>query len=130
MSVAINAHDRRLLYAEPLQGFFPERQYVPLSEVLATVNRYAGFLDEFQHWQQRYNRRQPPPKTFYAGVIGLGCGIGTRKIAQISRQIEESELEHTVKLVLLTGECGCGERQSGPSHGPLGLAERLPPHTG
>ena len=96
MSVAINAHDRRLLYAEPLQGFFPERQYVPLSEVLATVNRYAGFLDEFQHWQQRYNRRQPPPKTFYAGVIGLGCGIGTRKIAQISRQIEESELEHTV----------------------------------
>ena len=60
------------------------------------MNRYAGFLDEFQHWQQRYNRRQPPPKTFYAGVIGLGCGIGTRKIAQISRQSEESELEHTV----------------------------------
>ena len=63
-------------------GLFQHHQYVPLSEVLATVNRYAGFLDEFQHWQQRYNRRQPPPKTFYAGVIGLGCGIGTRKIAQ------------------------------------------------
>jgi Tn3 transposase DDE domain len=71
----------------PLQNFFPERDYISLLEVLSTVNRYSGFLDEFQHWQQRYHRPKPPQKTFYAGIIGLGCGIGTRKIARISRQI-------------------------------------------
>jgi len=82
--------------AEPLQPFFPERQYVPLLEVLATVNRYSDFLDEFQHWHQRHHRQRPPPKTFYAGIIGLGCGIGTRKLARISTQLNEAELEHTV----------------------------------
>ncbi len=81
---------------EPLQNFFPDRHYVPLLEVLATVNRHSGFLDEFQHWQQRYHRTTPPQKVFYAGIIGLGCGIGTREMAQISRQINESELEHAV----------------------------------
>jgi hypothetical protein len=82
--------------AAPLQTFFPERDYISLLEVLSTVNRYSGFLDEFQHWQQRYHRPKPPQKTFYAGIIGLGCGIGTRKIARISRQISEPELENTV----------------------------------
>ena len=82
--------------AAPLQTFFPERDYISLLEVLSTVNRYSGFLDEFQHWQQRYHRPKPPQKTFYAGIIGLGCRIGTRKIARISRQISEPELENTV----------------------------------
>jgi TnpA family transposase len=81
---------------ESLQNFFPDRHRVPLLEVLATVNRHSGFLSEFQHWQQRYNRTTPPQKVFYAGIIGLGCGIGTREMAQISRQINESELEHAV----------------------------------
>jgi hypothetical protein len=81
---------------ESLQTFFPERQYVSLLEVLATVNRYSGFLEEFQHWQQRYHHAKPPHKSFFAGIIGLGCGIGTRKIARISRQISEAELEYTV----------------------------------
>jgi Tn3 transposase DDE domain len=42
------------------------------------------------------DRPKPLQKTFYAGIIGLGCGIGTRKIARISRQISEPELENTV----------------------------------
>lgn len=82
--------------AEPIQNFFPERQYISLLEVMATVNRYSGFLKEFQHWQQRYHRQKPPPSVFYAGIIGLGCGIGTRKMARISQQINEPELENTV----------------------------------
>jgi TnpA family transposase len=82
--------------AEPIQNFFPERQYISLLEVMATVNRYSGFLKEFQHWQQRYHREKPPPSVFYAGIIGLGCGIGTRKMARISQQINEPELENTV----------------------------------
>jgi len=73
----------------PLQNFFSERDYISLLEVLSTVNRYSGFLDEFQHWQQRYHRSKPPQKTFYAGIIGLGCGIGTRKIAQARTEYDK-----------------------------------------
>ena len=82
--------------AEPLQPFFPDRHYVSLLEVLATVNRYSGYLDEFQHWQQRYHRPKPLLSTLFAGIIGLGCEIGTRKMAQISQPINEAELEYTV----------------------------------
>ena len=81
---------------EPLQAFFPDWHYVSLLQVLATVNRYSVFLDEFQHWQQRYHHGRPAQKTFLAGIVGLGCGIGTRKMARISQQINEAELEHTV----------------------------------
>ncbi len=42
--------------AEPLKQFFPKRHYVPLTEILSTVNLHSGFLDEFKHWQQRYTR--------------------------------------------------------------------------
>lgn len=88
--------------AEPLQAFFPDRHYVSLLEVLATVNRYSGFLDDFQHWQQRYHRERPPPRIFLAGIVGLGCGIGTRKLARISNQISETELDHTINWFFST----------------------------
>lgn len=97
-SIRINTpkQDDHEIAPEPLHEFFPEKQYISLLEVLFTVNKFSGFLNEFQHWQQRYNRPKPPPKTFFAGIVGLGCGIGTRKIAKISREINEAELDHTV----------------------------------
>ena len=49
--------------AEPLQHFFPERSYVPLLEILSTVNRYTHYVDELQHWQQRYHHRRPSEPT-------------------------------------------------------------------
>jgi len=75
---------------------FPEKHYIALSEVLATVDRYSGFLDGFQHWKQRHNRPRPAKKTFIAGIAALGCDIGTGKILRISREINAAELENTV----------------------------------
>jgi len=82
--------------SESLAAYFPESRYISLLEVLATVNRASGFLNEFQHHQVRHNRSRPPNRSFMAGVIGYGCFIGTRKIARISKLINESELENTV----------------------------------
>lgn len=80
----------------PLSRFFPARRYVSLLEVLHTVQQATSFLDEFEHWQQTYQKPKPPEKTFFAGIIGYGCDIGQSKIAQISKQISENELENTI----------------------------------
>ncbi|MGK0189400.1 MAG: TnpA family transposase, partial [Verrucomicrobiales bacterium] len=73
-----------------------ERQYISLCEVLATVDRHSHFLDEFQHWQQQYNRSKPSKGTFIAAISAIGCDIGTGKILKISRDVNPSELENTV----------------------------------
>jgi TnpA family transposase len=82
--------------AEPLRTFLPERRYISLLEVLATVNRLTHFLDALTHWHVKYNRPIPQDRTFFAGIIGYGCSIGTSKIALISTGINPSELEHTI----------------------------------
>jgi TnpA family transposase len=79
-----------------LGSFFPERKYIPLLEALATVDQATKFLGEFEHWQIKYQRAKPAVKIFFAGVIGYGCDIGHRKLAQISKQIDENELDNVV----------------------------------
>ena len=79
-----------------LSEFFPEQKYISLIEALATVDQTAGFLDEFEHWQPKYQAEKPLKKIFFAGIIGYGCDIGHRKLAQISRQINENELDTTI----------------------------------
>ncbi len=82
--------------AEPADSLFPSGHYIPLLEILSTVNRLSNFLDAFEPWQTKYARAKPPNKTFLAGVMGLGCFIGTRKMEKISTSIDGCELETTV----------------------------------
>lgn len=79
-----------------LGAFFPERKYISMLEMLATVDHATHFLDEFERWQIKYQRAKPSRKIFFAGIIGYGCDIGHRKLAQISKQIDEGELDNTV----------------------------------
>ena len=65
-------------------------------EMLATVDHATNFLDEFEHWQIKYQRAKPAKKIFFAGIIGYGCDIGHRKLAQISKQIDEGDLDNAV----------------------------------
>ena len=81
---------------ERVENIFPEKRYIPLLEVMSSVHRASGFLDEFKHWQTKYNRKKPPESTFLAGIIGYGCNIGSRKIARISTLVNEGELENTI----------------------------------
>ena len=82
--------------SEALSSFFPDDRYIPLVEVLATVNRCTGFLDAFEHWQVKYAKPRPPDRAFFAGIIAYGCQIGLGKVARISSQINGSELERTI----------------------------------
>lgn len=79
-----------------LGTFFPERKYISMLEMLATVDQATNFLGEFEHWQVRNQRVRPSKKTLFAGIIGFGCDIGHRKLAQISKQIDEADLDHAV----------------------------------
>lgn len=79
-----------------LGAFLPRRKYISLLEALATVDHVTNFLSEFDHWQRKYQRAKPAKKLFFAGIIGYGCAIGHRKLAQISKQIDENELNNVV----------------------------------
>ena len=79
-----------------LGAFFPERKYISMLEMLATVDHATNFLSEFEHWQLKYQRAKPPKKILFAGIIGYGCDIGHRKLAQISKQIDENVLDNAV----------------------------------
>ena len=81
---------------ELLRPYFPDQHFVPLPEILSTINSHTAFLEEFQHWQQRYVKGRTDDKILYAGIIGMGCAIGTPKMGRISSCINESTLQHAV----------------------------------
>src|SRR5260370_27822362 len=81
----------------PLRAkYIRDHRIVPLVEVLATVNRFTHYVDELQHPQQRYHHGKPSEAAIYAGIIGIACAIGRRRMMRISRGITEAKLEHTV----------------------------------
>jgi TnpA family transposase len=80
----------------PLGELFPHQHDVPLAQVLETVNNHCGMLRSFEHWQQTHVRHATSHPALLAGIMGLGCGIGVRKMARISSSVTESELDHTV----------------------------------
>ncbi len=82
--------------ASPTSELFPQRHDVPLAQVLETINNHCGMLGAFEHWQQTHIRQAVSRPALLAGVMGLGCGIGVRKMARISSRVTESELEHAV----------------------------------
>ncbi len=81
---------------EPLGDLFPERHDIPLAQVLETVNSHCDMLSSLEHWQQTHIRQAASRPALLAGIMGLGCAIGVRKMARISSRVTESELEHTV----------------------------------
>ena len=103
VTVADRGHGRR---EEKVQGVtpserdelircFPERHYVPLIEILATVNLHTEFATELRHLRQTHVR-QVSEKILFAGVIGLGCAIGSTKMAQISTSLSAAELDSAI----------------------------------
>jgi TnpA family transposase len=82
--------------ADLLKPYFPDRHFVPLPEILSTVNAHTEFLQDFQHWQQRYMKGRADDRVLYAGIIGLGCAIGIPKMSRISKWINESTLQYAV----------------------------------
>lgn len=88
---ALDARD-----SDPLGDLSPQRHDVALAQVLETVNNHCNMLQSFEHWHQTHVRQATSHPALLAGIMGLGCGIGVRKMARISSSVTESELDHTV----------------------------------
>ena len=82
--------------SSPTNELFPQRHDVPLAQVLETINNHCRMLGAFEHWQQTHIRQAVSRPALLAGIMGLGCGIGVRKMARISSRVTEGELEHVV----------------------------------
>ena len=81
---------------DPLQAWFPKRHYISLAEILETVHHHSDMLSAFEHWQQTHASQFTSRPALLASTIGLGCGIGVRKMARISSHVSENELDHSV----------------------------------
>jgi len=72
---------------------FPHERYFSLFEILSTVNKATSFINCFEHWKTKGHGGRPDFKTIIAGIIGLGCNLGIRKIARISNSIVPTRLK-------------------------------------
>ena len=82
--------------ASGISELFPKGSFVSLVEVLASIQTVTGYLDALDHTQTTHIGKRPAAKTFYAGIMGLGCNIGVKRIAKISIAINQNSLENTV----------------------------------
>lgn len=80
----------------PVSLFLPKERIIPIFEVLNTVNKLTGFADCFEHHQVKHVKKVPSPNLILAGITGLGCNHGIRRISKMSRNINQNELEYAV----------------------------------
>jgi len=76
---------------------FPANKVISLQEVLATVNSLTRFTDALTHWQPKHIPKRPTNSLFLAGLMSLGCNVGVRRMAQITRSVSEKGLDEVVK---------------------------------
>lgn len=70
--------------------------YVHVLDVLREANALCDFTSCFKHFSNKHSKMKPKLETIMAGLMGMGCNIGVRKIANISTGISENTLANTV----------------------------------
>ena len=78
------------------QPLFPAQKIIPLSEILATVEKLTGYLQAFTHLQPRNRRTKPDKRVFFAGITAYGCNLGIPTMTEVAFPLSETELEQTV----------------------------------
>lgn len=74
---------------------YPQDLYVPIFEVLHTVNQHTEFTKKLTHKMQEYRRDIMPDTANFASIIGWGCNLGIGLMAKRSKNISLSALEKT-----------------------------------
>ena len=63
---------------------FPRHRVVPLREVLTSVARLTQFDTAFGSLPSKHARTLPPLSQLLAALVGLGCNLGLRRLAQVA----------------------------------------------
>jgi len=79
---------------------FPLDSTVTISEVLNTVHQATGFLNEFQHHDDKYLKKRPTDKVFIATISGLGLHFNLDRFTKLSPDINDSVLVTTMNKYL------------------------------
>ncbi len=95
-SYFINTPKLDELDRDKLAIYFPQSDYVPLLEVLTTIDKATNFLECFQPWKEKYEKTRPDRGSFLACIIGYGCNIGIHKMEKISRNRAQGKLTNIV----------------------------------
>lgn len=70
--------------------------FVPALQILSDIDKVLQFTDCFKHHSVKHVKQLQNPAAYFAGIIGLGCNIGVRKMGQISLGINENTLVNIV----------------------------------
>lgn len=74
---------------------FPNEKIIPISEILATINKLTPYLDSFEHYQPYYRKERPNQNIFLAGIMAYGCNLGVDTMAKVARSVTANQLENT-----------------------------------
>jgi hypothetical protein len=83
---------------DQVPDLFSHLNFVPIQEVLLSINEHTRFLDSFEHFSAKYHRKKPEPTHFIAANIALGCNVGTGKIQKTAKGLERIDLANIIKL--------------------------------
>ena len=72
---------------------FPRHRAVPLREVLTSVARLTQFDTAFGSLPSKHARTPPSLSQLLAALVGLGCNLGLRRLAQVAPQVDEAALQ-------------------------------------
>ena len=61
--------------------------YLPLINILTDVGRSSDIVQSFSHFSRKTNTKKLSENILYAGIMGLGCNIGVRKMGKISKGV-------------------------------------------
>lgn len=75
---------------------FPQERFIPIYEVLHTVNQHCRFTDCLKHFTNRPGRGRPSEGTLFAGLLAYGCNIGVNKMAYTAKDLTLSRLENAI----------------------------------
>ncbi|MEM6806685.1 MAG: Tn3 family transposase, partial [Bacteroidota bacterium] len=76
-------------------SLFPAEAFVPMSEVLATVDQLTGLLSKFRHLQPMYRKQRPEKSVFFAAITAFGCNLGIQAMAKAALPLSAAQLENT-----------------------------------
>jgi len=94
--LVVSTPKKEKVVVDPVVMLFPKERIIPIFEILSTINKLSGFTDCFENHHIKYVKKRPSSNLLLAGVTGLGCNHGIRRISKMSRNISQSELEYAV----------------------------------